>query len=116
MDLSTVMLISGLAGAIFGSRKPWLGGIAGLLTAPVLYLDSSSGIIFSIILILLFGLLGFASGCAASMLLSGLKGKAFEAGPSYVGGFGAHHPGGLFLSEKEREGRVNKEREVVVSY
>lgn len=116
MDLSTVVLITGLSGAVFGCRKPWLGGAAGLLTAPVLYLDSSFGILFSIILTLLFGLLALASGLAGSMLLAGLRGKAFNTGPTYVSGFGVHHPGGLFLSQEEREGLVNTEREVVVSY
>jgi hypothetical protein len=101
MDLSTVMLIAGLAGIVIGSRRPWLGGAAGLFTAPLLYLDSSSSILFSIILSLLLGLLGLASGIAGSMFLAGLRGKAFDAGPTYVSGFGVHHPGGLFLSEEE---------------
>ena len=116
MYLSTVVLITGLSGAVLGSRKPWIGGAAGLLTIPLLYLNSSSSVVFSVILTLLCGLLGLASGLAGSMLISGLRGKAFKPGPSYVGGFGVHHPGGLFLSDEEREGLVNQDREIVISY
>ena len=116
MDLSTVVFITGLSGTVCGCRKPWIGGAAGLLTAPLLYLNSSFGIVFSIILTLLCGLLGLGSGLAGCMLLSGLRGKAFKTGPTYVSGFGVHHPGGLFLSQEERRGLVDKEREIVVSY
>jgi hypothetical protein len=37
MSLSTIILIVGLLGAIFGVKKPWIGGITGLLIGPSLF-------------------------------------------------------------------------------
>ena len=116
MYLSTVVCIAGVSGAVLGCRKPWIGGAVGLLITPVFYLNNSSSIIFTIVISLLCGFIGLASALAGSMLLSGLRGKATKTGPTYIGGFGAHHPGGLILSSEERKGLVNPKREIVVSY
>jgi len=45
MDLSTIIFMVGLLGAIFGVKKPLIGGIAGLLIAPVLFDGSITGLL-----------------------------------------------------------------------
>ena len=37
MSLSTIIFMILLLGAIWGLKKPWMGGIAGLIIAPLLY-------------------------------------------------------------------------------
>ena len=119
MTLSTIILIAGLFGAVFGARKPWMGGIAGLLLAPGLfYFNISSNIIPLVIVTLICFLLGLACGLTGSILLSGLKGKGHKPGTTYVSGFGVHHPGGFILSNGERKvlKEKNLKREIVISY
>jgi hypothetical protein len=119
MSLSTIIFFVGLLGAIFGVKKPWIGGITGLLIAPSLfYFGISSNIIPLVIVTLICSLLGLACGCASSILLSGLKGKGHNVGTTYIGGFGVHHPGGIILSNGERkvlkDNHIN--REIIISY
>ena len=67
---------------------------------------------------LIFCLLGLAWGLICSIIFSGLKGKGHNTGPTYISGFGAHHPGGIILSDEERKALKNKgiKREVIISY
>jgi hypothetical protein len=119
MSLSTIILIVGLLGAIFGVKKPWIGGITGLLIGPSLfYFSISSNIIPLVIVTLICFLLGLACGFASSILISGLKGKGHKAGTTYISGFGVHHPGGIILSNGERKVLKDKniKREIVISY
>ena len=51
MSLSTILIIAGLLGAILGVKKPWKGGITGLLIAPPLfyfYISSNTILLFII--------------------------------------------------------------------
>ena len=67
---------------------------------------------------LFLSLLGLAWGLICSIIYSGLKGSGHNIGPTYISGFGAHHPGGIILSDEECEvlkGRYFK-REVIISY
>ena len=61
---------------------------------------------------------GLAWGLVCSIIYSGLKGSGHNAGPTFISGFGAHHPGGIILSDEERI--VLKDRnikhEVIASY
>jgi len=119
MSLSTIIFVVMLLGAILGVKKPWLGGITGLLIAPSLfYFSISSNIISLVIVTLNCFLLGLACGFASSILFSGLKGKGHKAGTTYFSGFGVHHPGGIILSNGERKGLKYKniKREIVISY
>ncbi len=67
-------------------------------------------------LTLLLIVLAFAFIC--SIIYSGLKGGGHNRGPTYGSGFGAHHPGGIILSDEERQvlKERNIKREVIVSY
>jgi hypothetical protein len=119
MDLSTIIFIVGLLGAILGVKKPWMGGITGLLIAPALfYFSISSNIIPLVIVTLICFLFGLATGYASSILFSGLKGKGHKAGTTYMSGFGVHHPGGIILSNGERKvlKEKNINREILISY
>ena len=119
MSLSTIIFIVMLLGAIFGVKKPWLGGITGLLIAPSLFYFSISSNIIPLAIITLIGcLLGLACGCINSIILSGLKGIGHKAGTTYMSGFGVHHPGGIVLSNGERKVLKDKNirREIVISY
>jgi hypothetical protein len=119
MSLSTIIFIVGLLGAILGVKKPWMGGVTGLLIAPSLfYFSISSNIIPLVIITLICSLFGLACSFASSILFSGLKGKGHKAGTTYVSGFGVHHPGGIILSNGERKVLKDKnlKREVVISY
>lgn len=68
--------------------------------------------------VLIFSLLGLICGFVFRIILSGLKGSGHNTGPTYGSGFGAHHPGGIILSDEER--KVPKDRntksEVIISY
>ena len=119
MNLSTIIFIFGLLGAVLGVIKPWLGGVAGLLIAPSLfYFSISPSIITLLIVTLACSLLGLACSYISSIFLSGLKGKAYNGGTTYMSGFGVHHPGGFILSNGER--KVLKEKnikcEIVIAY
>lgn len=119
MSLSTIIFIVLLLGAIFGFKKPWMGGITGLLIAPSLfYFSISSNIIPLVIVTLICFLLSIAFGFASSILFSGLKGKGHNAGITYMSGFGVHHPGGIILSNGERKvlKEKNIKREIIISY
>jgi hypothetical protein len=119
MDLSTIIFIVGLLGAILGVKKPWMGGITGLLIAPTLfYFSISSNIIPLVIVTLICILFGLATGFASFILFSGLKGKGHKAGTTYLSGFGVHHPGGIILSNGERKvlKEKNINREILISY
>jgi hypothetical protein len=119
MSLSTILIIAGLLGAVLGVKRPWMGGITGLLIAPLLfYFNISSNIIPLIIVTLFCFFFSFACGLISSILISGLKGKGHKVGTAYVGGFGVHHPGGIILANGERKvlKEKNIRREIVISY
>ena len=101
MTIFAMLFVVSILGALFGVKKPWLGWIAGLLVAPVLFL---SGIQLDIITLigctLFFVLLSAAYGYMSFIIFSGLKGGGHNVGQTYVSGFGAHHPGGIILSEE----------------
>jgi len=60
---------------------------------------------------LIFLLSGFVCGFVGTIIFSGLKGRGHNVGPTYISGFGAHHPGGIILSDEER--RAVKDRHVM---
>lgn len=102
MSFYTMILVVSILGALIGIRKPWMGGIAGLVITPMLLFtrfpqNATTLIISALALFVLssaYGLLSFA-------LISGLKGGGHNGGLSYIIGFGAHHPGGIILSDEE---------------
>ena len=119
MNLCTILFIVGLLGAILGIKKPWLGGISGLIIAPLLFYFAVSSRIIPLVIVTLFCFLfAYATGLISATVLSGLKGKGHKAGTTYVSGFGVHHPGGIILSNGERKDLryKNIRREVVISY
>ena len=119
MSLSTILIIAGLLGAVLGVKKPWMGGFTGLLIAPsLLYIYVSSNPIFLIIVALFCFFFSLACGFVSSIITAGLKGRGHKAGTTYIGGFGAHHPGGLILANGERKvlKEKNIRREIVISY
>ena len=119
MSLFTMIFIICFLGAIIGLKKPWIGGIPGLLMAPfMIYFFISSNIITIFTGTLIFLLLGLACGFICSIIYSGLKGSGHNIYPTYGSGFGAHHPGGIIISEEKYKmlnGR-NIKRKVIFSY
>jgi hypothetical protein len=108
MSLLTIIIIVGLSGAIFGVKKPWLGGISGLIFfSLLLYLFISTKLLFLILAALIGFLIGCGTGFVSSFIFSGFKGKGHSRGPSYMGGFGGGRggapPGGIILSDEERK-------------
>jgi hypothetical protein len=75
-------------------------------------------IIEIVISMLFWSLLGLAWGGVCSIIYSGLKGSGHNAGPTFKSGFGAHHPGGIILSDEECEVLKDRyfKREVIISY
>jgi hypothetical protein len=119
MSFPTIFLIVSFLGATIGVKKPWMGGIPGLLIAPFLfYFSIASNIILTVITMLFLSLLGLACGCVCSIIFSGLSGRGHNVGPTIMGGFGVHHPGGLILSDKERKmlKDENIKRALIISY
>ena len=102
MIFFTLLFVVSILGALLGVRKPWLGGIAGLLVTPFLFLFSTSfstvSLIISVFVVLLISI---AYGFMSFMIISGLKGGGHTIGQTYMSGFGAHHPGGIILSNEE---------------
>ena len=118
MSIFNMVLIVSFLGAIIGIKKPSMGGIPGLVMIPFLFYFSTSSSIFPTIFIILFlFVLGLAYGCISFIIFSGLKGGGDTVGSSYIMGFGAHHPGGIILSDEECkvQGR-NIKREIFISY
>ena len=68
--------------------------------------------------ILFFILSGLAFSFVCSIINSGLKSSGHNTGPTYGSGFGAHHPGGIILSDEERKVLKDRNirREVIISY
>ena len=71
-----------------------------------------------VISMLFFSLSGLACCFVCGLLISGLKGRGHNVGPTYLSGFGAHHPGGVILSDEERKVLKdnNIEHEAIISY
>ena len=114
-----MIFIVSILGAVIGVKKPWMGGIPGLLIAPFLfYFSSSLDDITLIISILFLFLWGMAYGFVFSTIFSGLKGRGHSVGQTFRSGFGAHHPGGIILSDEEIKilSDKNIKREVIFSY
>ena len=106
-SLSTFIIFVFLLSAILGFKKRIVGGVAGAMALPFLcyvFLDKEGLELF------LFSLIGFVigsvAGFLASIILSGMRGKGHNTGPSYMGGFGGGRggglPGGIILSDEER--------------
>jgi hypothetical protein len=101
MSLHTVIFIVGLIAVIIGVKRPWLGGLAGLIAFSLLfYVDISTSIILLIVIAPIGFLFSLATAFASSIISAGLKGKGNMTCSSYMGGFGAHHPGGIICSVK----------------
>lgn len=118
MSLFTMIFIVSFCGAIIGAKKPWLGGLPGLLMVPLLiYFNISLNIIPLIFNMLFLCILGLAYGFISSIIFSGLKGGGPTVDSTYIMGFGAHHPGGIILSAGERqEQNRNDKGEFYISY
>jgi hypothetical protein len=119
MNFFAMIFIVSILGAIIGVKKPWRGGISVLLIAPFGgYFNTSLDIIPITISILFLFLLGLAYGFMSSMIFSGLKGGRRNVGQTFGSGFGAHHPGGIILSDDEIKilNDKNIKRKVIFSY
>ena len=101
MSLHTIVFIVGLIAVILGAKKPWLGGLTGLIVFSLLfYIDISTNIILLIVIAPIGFLFSLATAFASSIISSGLKSKGNMTCSSYMSGFGAHHPGGIICSVK----------------
>ena len=101
MSLQTIIFIVGLLAIIFGVKKPWFGGLAGLIVFLLLfYVNISTNIILLIVIAPIGFLFSLATAFASSIISSGLKSKGNKTCSSYMSGFGAHHPGGIICSVK----------------
>ncbi len=101
MSLQTIIFIVGLLAIIFGAKKPWFGGLAGLIVFSLLfYADISTNIILVIVTAPIGFLFSLATAFASSIISSGIKGKGNKTCTSFMSGFGAHHPGGIICSVK----------------
>lgn len=119
MGISTIIFIVSLLGASIGVKNIWMGGIPGLLIVPLLiYFSISSNITLIVISTLISSLLGIACGFVCSIIFSGLKGRGHNVGQTFMSGFGAHHPGGIILSDGElkvlRDNNIR--HDVITSY
>ena len=63
MSLSTIIILVGTTDAIFVVKRPWIGGIAGLIVSPLLLYTFIATTLLYFALALLFGfLIGFGNG------------------------------------------------------
>ena len=102
MVFYTMLFFVCILGALMGVRKPWCGGFAGLLMVPFLFIfNMSFSVISFIISAFVLFLFSVVYGYLSFMTMSGLKGGGHTIGQTYISGFGAHHPGGIILSDEE---------------
>ena len=101
MSLDTITFIVGLLAIIFGAKKPFIGGLAGVAVFSLLFYQY---IATDFILVMLITPIGFlfssAAALTSSIIFSGLKSKGNGTCSSYMSGFGVHHPGGIICSVK----------------
>ena len=119
MNFFGMVFIVSLTGAIIGVKKTWWGGLAGLFIAPFwVYFNTSFDSILLTSSILFLCIMGLVYGFMSSIIFSGLKGGENNIGQTFGIGFGAHHPAGILLSDKEIKTLNDKniKREVVFSY
>ena len=101
MSLHTIIFIVGLIAIIIGVKRPWLGGLAGLMAFSLLvYIDISRSIILLMAIAPIGFLFSLATAFASSIISSGLKSKGNMTCSSFMSGFGVHHPGGIICSVK----------------
>jgi len=106
-NIIDVVVFDTLISSVFGIKKPIFSAIAGIIVLPLLYYFFGSGNIITYIVLVFIGFgLGYLGGFVLSVLFSGMKGKGHNTGPSYMGRGGAP-PGGIILSDEERE-RIKK--------
>lgn len=108
MSLSTAVLLVVFSAILFGAKKPIIGIFVGSILLPVLvYFFHSHSIIFLFFSIIIGALIGGVTAFISSIFFAGMKGKGHNSGPSFLGGFGGGRggapPGGIILSDKERE-------------
>ena len=94
--------------AFLGLRNPQIGGMTGAIVLPLICYLFSGNEGLELILISLIGMaIGLSSGFLFPILISGMRGKGHNSGPSYMGGFGGGRggglPGGIILSDDERK-------------
>jgi len=101
MSLHTIVFIVGLLAVIIGVKRPWLGGLAGLIAFSLMfYVDISTSIILLVAIAPIGLLFSLATAFASSIISSGLKSKGNMTCSSFMSGFGVHHPGGIICSVK----------------
>ena len=104
MSLHTIVFIVGLLAVIIGVKRPWLGGLAGLIAFSLrFYVDISESIILLVVIAPIGFLFSLATAFASSIISSGLKSKGNMTCSSYMSGFGAHHPGGIICTVKNNK-------------
>ena len=104
MSLHTIVFIVGLLAVIIGVKRPWLGGLAGLIAFSLMfYVDISESIILLVVIAPIGFLFSLATAFASSIISSGLKSNGNMTCSSYMSGFGAHHPGGIICTVKNRK-------------
>lgn len=107
-NILDIVVFGTLISSVFGIKKPIFSAIAGIMILPLLYYFFGSGniITYTILIFIGFGL-GYLGGFVLSVFISAAKGKGHNTGPSYMGGFGGGRggapPGGIILSDEERE-------------
>ncbi len=81
------------------------------------YYSTSSNYILVTLNVLLLFVLGLAYGFISSVIFSGLKGDGHSVDSTYIMGFGAHHPGGIILSDDHPNMQDRKvQRQVFISH
>ena len=76
MSLSISIVIVGFLSALSGIKKPWLGGIIGLISFLFLFYQYISDKIFLLTIIVPLGFLfGFTAGIMSFMIFSGSDNK-----------------------------------------
>lgn len=102
MSYLLMLFVVSIFGALIGIKKPWMGGVAGLVFAPLPFLFSTPlNTVALAVSALIFIALSAAYGLLSFMVISGLKGGGHNIGQTCISGFGAHHPGGIILTDEE---------------
>ena len=103
------LLLSIVTSFIFGRKSILLGFSIGLIIAVSLQVYLYEVTLKNIVMILIFGsIICLICSVLGKILLPGLRGGNHNSGPSFMGGFGGGgrggaSPGGIILSDEERE-------------
>ena len=112
--MGDILVVIFVVSILVGIKKPILGGVAGIILAPLIYYFFHDFNLYVFIFLFPIGfLLGWLFGFLANWFFSGFRGGKHNEGPSFVTGrFGGSQRGGIVLTDEEKENSMLNEKRI----